>query len=163
MQTRDVQVSMVKPTPLVSVRRLAAPRDLSKVVPEGCGLVWNAVRAQHLKAGRHVAVYWDGQISLDVGVECDGPFATEGEFRESATPGGLAASVTHFGPYGQLGSAHDAVRQWCEANRYQLVGPSWEVYGHWQDEWNADPSRIRTDVYYLVAPASATAQPARYA
>jgi hypothetical protein len=27
------------------------------------------------------------------------------------------------------------------------------IYGHWQPEWNADPSRIRTDVFYLVAPA----------
>jgi hypothetical protein len=31
-----------------------------------------------------------------------------------------------------------------------LAGPNWEVYGHWQDEWNSDPSKIRTDVFYLL-------------
>ena len=154
MQARAVRVSNVEPAPLVTVRRLASQRDLSRVVPEACGLVWKAVRAQNLEAGRHVAVYWDGRISLDVGVECRGPFGADGEFRESSTPGGLAASVTHFGPYGQLGKAHDVLRQWCAENRFHLLGPSWEIYGHWQNEWNADPTGIRTDVFYLVAPAS---------
>ncbi len=32
------------------------------------------------------------------------------------------------------------------------AGPNWEIYGHWQPEWNTDPLRIRTDVFYQVAP-----------
>jgi hypothetical protein len=28
------------------------------------------------------------------------------------------------------------------------------LYGHWQREWNADPSRVRTDVYYLLSDGS---------
>jgi hypothetical protein len=31
-----------------------------------------------------------------------------------------------------------------------LAGPNWEVYGHWTDEWNSDPAKIRTDVFYLL-------------
>jgi hypothetical protein len=31
-----------------------------------------------------------------------------------------------------------------------IAGPNWEVYGHWQPEWDADPSLIRTDVFYQV-------------
>jgi effector-binding domain-containing protein len=69
----------------------------------------------------------------------------------SATPAGAVASATHFGPYGGLGAAHDAVRTWCRENHHQLAGPSWEIYGHWQPEWNDDPSRIRTDVFYLLS------------
>ena len=37
------------------------------------------------------------------------------------------------------------------------VGPSWEIYGHWRDEWNRDPSKIRTDVFYLLASAGTSA------
>ena len=48
-------------------------------MPECRGLVWNAVRAQQARAGRHVAIYWDGGIRLEVGVELCGPFAEEGE------------------------------------------------------------------------------------
>jgi predicted small metal-binding protein len=60
------------------------------------------------------------------------------------------AWATHFGHYSGLGAAHDPVRQWCRANNRQLAGPNWEIYGHWQSEWNANPSRIRTDVYDLL-------------
>jgi len=63
------------------------------------------------------------------------------------------ASTTHLGPYAGLGAAHDAIHQWCRANNHRLAGPSWEIYGHWDPEWDADPSRIRTDVYYLLTTA----------
>jgi effector-binding domain-containing protein len=108
------------------------------------------MRAQKVKAGRHVAIYWDGSIRVEVGVELQAPFSEQGEVVRSATPAGLVKSTTHLGPYAGLGAAHDAVQQWCRANNHRLAGPSWEIYGHWEPEWSADPSRIRTDVYYLL-------------
>jgi effector-binding domain-containing protein len=151
MTSYAVEVRRLESVPLAVVRRLARASDLSRVVPESCGLVWNAVRAQQVPAGRHVAIYWDGSIRLEVGVELHGPFAEDGEVVRSGTPAGAVACTTHFGPYGGLGAAHDAVRQWCDANNHRLAGPKWEIYGHWQPEWNSDPSRIRTDVYYLLS------------
>ena len=67
-----------------------------------------------------------------------------------ATPAGPVAWATHLGPYSGLGTAHGAVREWCRANNRQLAGPNWEIYDHWQSEWDANPSQIRTDVYYLL-------------
>jgi effector-binding domain-containing protein len=137
--------------PRAVVRRRAASHELSKVVPDACGTVWNVIRSQQVSgAGRHVAVYLDGQINLEVGVELDGPFTGHGEVVVSATPPGLVATTTHYGPYGQLHEAHDAICRWCKANGYVLAGPNWEVYGHWKDEWNSDPSKICTDVFYLL-------------
>jgi effector-binding domain-containing protein len=147
----DVQIQRVASVPLAVIRRQASPSQLAGVVPECCGLVWTAVRAQRAQAGRHVAIYWDGSIRLEVGVELRGPFVEHDEVVRSATPAGLVASVTYLGPYTGLGAAHDAIRQSCLANNHQLAGPNWEVYGHWQREWNADPSRIRTDVYNLLS------------
>jgi effector-binding domain-containing protein len=154
MSSYVVQLQRLDPIPLAVIRRQAKASDLARVVPECCGLVWNVVREQQVRAGRHVAVYWDGSITLEVGVELYGPFAEQGDVVRSATPSGVVASTTHFGPYGGLGAAHDAVLQWCKANNRSLAGPSWEIYGHWQREWDADPSQIRTDVYYLVSPDS---------
>ena len=31
-----------------------------------------------------------------------------------------------------------------------LAGPNWEIYGHWQEDWNEDPAKIRTEVFYLL-------------
>jgi hypothetical protein len=44
--------------------------------------------------------------------------------------------------------AHAALREWCKANGHALAGPSWEIYDHWQPEWDRGPSLIRTDVFY---------------
>ena len=141
----------VSAIPVAVVRRLVKPFELSRVVPECCGLVWKAVRAQNVKAGRNVAIYWDGSIRLEAGVELQGPFSEEGEVVRSATPVGSAASATHFGPYGGLGAARAAIQEWCAKHNHRLTGPQWEIYGHWQEAWNNDPSRIRTDVFYQVA------------
>ena len=147
-----VRLEQLDSRPLAVVRRRAQPQELSKVVPEACGTVWNVVRAQQVPgAGRHVAVYLDGAINLEVGVELAAPFAGHGEVVGSGTPAGPAATTTHHGSYARLGDAHDAVRRWCAAAGHTPAGPCWEVYGHWQDEWNHDPSKIATDVYYLLA------------
>lgn len=67
-----VQFHRVESVPLAVIRRQARASELSRLVPQGCGLVWNEVRAQQAKAGRHVALDWDGSIRLEVGVELHG-------------------------------------------------------------------------------------------
>jgi effector-binding domain-containing protein len=148
MSLSEVQVAHLDSLPLAVVRRQARASELAKAVPELCGVVWSFVRAHRLRGGRHVAIYWDGTIRLEVGVEMSDPFQNEGDVVQSATPAGRTASVVHFGPYHQLGVAHKAIRDWCAANDLPLAGPNWEIYGHWQDDWNADPSKVRTDVFY---------------
>jgi effector-binding domain-containing protein len=138
--------------PLAVVRRRAKQQELSKVVPEACGLVWNTLRTHQITGvGRHIAVYWDCEISLEVGVEMAAPFAGCGEVVASSTPAGSVATATHYGPYQQLHAAHEAIRQWCTKHGHVLAGPNWEIYDHWKDEWNRDASKIRTDVFYLLA------------
>ena len=151
MTSYVVQVQRLDSVPLAVIKRQARPAELSRIVPEYCGRVWHAVKAQQTKAGRHVAIYWDGRITLEVGVELFGPFAETGDVVRSATPAGLVASATHFGPYAGLGAAHDAVQQFCREHGHQVAGPSWEIYGHWLPEWDTNPSKIRTDVYYLLS------------
>jgi effector-binding domain-containing protein len=138
--------------PLAVVRRRASRHNLSKVVPDACGTVWGVIRAQQISgAGRHVAVYLDDQINLEVGVELEAPFGGFGEVLDSALPSGAVATTTHFGPYGLLHQAHQAIHTWCANNGYTLAGPNWEIYGHWKDEWNNDPAKIVTEVFYLLA------------
>jgi effector-binding domain-containing protein len=153
----NVRVEQHSGRPLAVVRRRAQRQDLAKVVPEACGTVWSALRANQVAgAGRHVAVYLDSAINLEVGVELAAPLPNSlpvngaDEIVPSTTPAGRVATTTHYGPYQQLGQAHDAIQKWCAANGHILAGPSWEVYGHWKDEWNRDPSKIETEVYYLL-------------
>jgi effector-binding domain-containing protein len=137
----------VKSCPLAVVRRQATLAELSRVVPLACGVVWNAIKAMKVVgAGRHVAVYLDDKINLEVGVELGTPFPGHGEVVASSTPAGTVATTTHIGPYQQLMHAHHAIHRWCEENSRTPVRPCWEVYAHGSD----DPTKIRTDVFYLL-------------
>ena len=151
--TYPIRIEQFPGRPLAVVRRQATKQQLSTVIPQACGTVWNVDRAQQIKGtGRHVAVYLDQVFNLEVGVELDTPFAGHGEVIASSLPSGEVAATTHFGPYQRLGEAHEAIQQWCAAHHREAILPCWEIYGHWIDEWNRDPSRIRTDVYYLLKP-----------
>ena len=152
----DVEVKWNDPAPIAVVRRRAAQRDFSVVVPAACGEVWAALKAARVEnPGRHVAVYYPGdglddRIPIEVGAEVSQPFAGAGPVVGSATPGGTVATTTHMGPYGRLGDAHSAILAWCAANQRVPEGTNWEIYGHWDDDWTDDPARIRTDVVYLL-------------
>jgi effector-binding domain-containing protein len=150
-----VQLETAQARPTAVVQRRARRQELPKIIPESCGLVWNVIRAQQIKgAGRHVSLYLDDQINLEVGVELDLPFAGHGEVVASTLPAGPVATTTHCGPYNRLNEAHQAIRDWCANHGYTPAGPNWEIYGHWLDEWNGDPSKIRTDIFYLLIAAT---------
>lgn len=150
MADTAVELRREESRPVAVVRRHVRRTDLARVVPACCGLVWRALGAQGLRGGRHVAIYLDHAIHLEVGVEVDGPFLEQGEMVRSFLPAGLVATAIHLGPYQTLGRTHDAIQAWCQATGRRLAGPCWEIYGHWQQEWNDHPAAIRTDVGYLL-------------
>jgi effector-binding domain-containing protein len=136
---------------LAVVRRAATKATLGKIIPEACGIVWNGLKSRQIKgAGRNVAVYLDPSFNLEVGVEMNESFSPFGEVVASSLPPGEVAVATYFGPYQQLGDVHDAIQRWCKEQNREMVFPCWELYGHWQNEWNNNPEKIRTDVYYLL-------------
>jgi effector-binding domain-containing protein len=129
------------------VRTQAKQVDLPRVVPQLCGEVWSFFKANQLpRPGRHLALYLDCVMNIEVGVEISQPFTGDGRVVCSALPTGPAATTVHWGPYNKLGDAHDAVRDWVAKNGHTLAGASWELYGHWSD----DPAQLRTDVFWLL-------------
>lgn len=109
--------------------------------------VWAAVRLeQGITANRNVMLYKDDVPNVEVGVEVAEPIPDLGRVVPSCLPAGRAAMTTHHGSYGDLGSAHRAVIEWCDRNGLQRVGPRWEIYGHWRE----DSAGQDVDVYYLV-------------
>jgi len=142
---------IVEARPLAVVKRRARPEQFARVVPECCGVVWKALKENGVSgAGRHVAVYRDDVVNLEVGVELEKAFGGCGEVVASELPKGMIAGTVHFGPYQRLGEAHGAIKAWCGSNGYEPAGPKWEIYGHWLEEWNQDASKIRTDVFWLI-------------
>ena len=129
------------------VRRCANSEALSRAIPQACGDVWAFHRSHPLpSAGRHIALYLDCEVNFECGVEVARAFTGNDSVFCSSTPAGLVAVTEHWGPFGLLGVAHAAIREWCADQGHQLAGPNWEVYGH----GDAEPSKLVTEVYYLL-------------
>ena len=131
------------------IRERVPAQELSRFVPAACGEVWSFLKAAGIQGGCHIAVYVDSSGMVEVGAEVSEPFEGNGRIHCSSLPGGRVVTVTHFGPYGGLGAAHDAIRA-SLAEQGREPGIFWEIYGHWEEGWNSDPTKIRTDVFYLL-------------
>jgi effector-binding domain-containing protein len=146
----EIQLADSKPTTTAVIRSRVPAQELAQFVPAACGEVWSFIRSAGLRRpGRHVALYLNDGF-VEVGAEVSGPFTGNERVHCSQLPGGIVATTVHFGPYGNLGDAHTAVREWCAGHGRRSSGISWEIYGHWEDSWNRDPSKIRTDVFHLL-------------
>jgi effector-binding domain-containing protein len=144
----DVQLQRVEPHIMAAVRRQAKAPQLPSVIPAACGEVWQFLRAAGIaNSGLNAVVYHDQVMNIDCGVIVNAPFNGNGSVKCTATPGGNVVTVAHYGPYNLLGEAYRAITDWCNARHVKTVGPSWEIYGHWND----DPSQLRTDIYFLLA------------
>ena len=137
-------------TPTAVVRGRVEPKELPKFVPAACGEVWSFIRSAGLpRPGRHLALYLAAG-AVEVGAEVAEPFIGNDRVHCSQLPAGRVVTTAHFGPYPRLSEAHTALRQWCAEQGHRLTGISWEIYGHWDASWDANPARIRTDVFYLL-------------
>src|SRR5438128_668380 len=146
-----IELKDSKPITTAVIRSQVPAKDLAQFVPAACGEVWSFIRSAGLpRPGRHLALYLDAQGSVEVGAEVSEPFAGNERIHCSQLPAGRVATIVHFGPYGRLSDAHAAIREWCVKHRHRWSGVSWEIYGHWEESWNNDASKIRTDVFYLL-------------
>lgn len=146
----QVELSDSKPSITAVIRGRVPPQDSSQFVPAACGEVWSFFRFAGLRRpGRHLSLYLENGL-VEVGAEVSEPFTGNERIHCSQLPGGLVATTVHFGPYGQLRDAHAAIREWCASHGRHLSGTCWEIYGHWEPSWDADPSKIRTDVFHLL-------------
>lgn len=112
--------------------------------------VYAAARAGAVSLdGQNVFIYRDATpeyLSAQFCVGATASFTAVGAVEPLHTPSGLAAMTTHYGDYRALPDANAAIHAWCRAHDRSRAGPSWEVYGHWND----DPAKLRTDVYCLL-------------
>lgn len=146
----QIQLTNVPAIPTAVIRSHVQRKELAKFVPAACGEVWSFIRSARLpRPGRHVALYLDKGV-VEVGAEVSEPFVGNDRVRCSQLPGGRVVTTVHFGPYAGLGDAHSQIRQWCAERGHPLSRICWEIHGHWDESWNADPSKIRTDVFHLL-------------
>ena len=148
--TYSISVQRVAPRPFAAVRERMPIGEVPSRFRPLLDQVYAAAKGNAIVLdGQNIFVYRAGPSGIaevEFGVGAKDPFASIGRVNYSAVPGGDVATTTHWGDYGALGAAHEAVVAWCQAEGHALAGISWEVYGHWHD----DPAKRRTDIYQLL-------------
>ncbi len=142
----EVRLEEVAARSLAVARGATVRAELGATIIKLLDQVWPVLRAQQVPTGHNVVMYLDDLAHVVAGVDVLSDFVETAEVRHSATPAGMVATVVYWGDYAQMAPAYAALRSWCAQNGHRLAGPSWEVYG----DWNADPCRLRTDLYLLL-------------
>jgi effector-binding domain-containing protein len=154
MPDSDSPVSVTKTTArgIAAVRVRLPIKQVPSEFPRYLNQVYAAGREGTVQLdGQNIFVYRnvpgsDTEVNVEFGVGVNAPFPDRGSVAYSELPVGDVATATCWGDYSGLTRVHSAVKQWCLDNSRKLAGPRWEIYGHWSD----DPSKVRTDVFYLL-------------
>lgn len=155
MGNYEVQVKRVERRLVASARGTAGCNNVPAVAFPLSGLAWDYLKEhpEIPKTGINIWIYRPGvsseEFPVEPGAEVLAPFESDGPVQCVETPTGEVATAEHIGPFEGIGGAHTAVREWCRTSGRKLEGTSWEVYGH----WNEDPSKLTSEVFYLLEPA----------
>ncbi len=150
----EVRTEQAHPRALAAVRATTTRQQLGADIVRLLDLVWPVLREQGVGTGHNVVVYHgggaDGTLTIEAGVETLTAFSERGQVRAASTPPGAVATASHYGDYSQMAGAYAALEQWITANGRRAAGVTWEVYG----DWDEDPAKVRTDIYFLLESAS---------
>ena len=143
----EVQLVTVAPRPTAVVARTTTWKEFPRIWMQLLDQVYAFLKSSAVRqSGHNVMLYLNDVPSVEVGVEVEGSFDSDGPVVSSALPAGQTAMAVHRGSYEGLHSTHRAIHQWCAAAGRELAGPRWEIYG----DWHEDPQQLQTEVYYLL-------------
>lgn len=93
--------------------------------------------------------YSDTMVIVEPGIPVNEPLEVpEGMFLTEIAPTAVA-SATHLGPWENIGSTHESIILWIDANGAEITGSPWHVYFNNLDEVK-DPSQLYTQVHYPI-------------
>ena len=146
----DVKVVTVSECPTAVVRSTTTWAEFPTLWKSLLDQVWAFLAGTDLRTnGHNIMLYRESGSALhvEVGVQVVRAFEPRGEVVPSTLPAGRAATASHRGPYEALERNHRAVLGYCAERGLALNGTRWEIYG----DWHTDPSRLETEVYWLLA------------
>jgi effector-binding domain-containing protein len=149
--TPPCQLVSIEPVLLAVVEAEVDRRDLASHIRPMFDAVYAWLKnAPVQQAGHNYALYDRGverDLLVRIGFPVSGPFPDSPSVKCLPLAAGRAARAVHVGPYPDLHRTYAELHSWCKREGLRIGSQSWEVYGDWQ----ADPSRLETELYLRLA------------
>ena len=103
-------------------------------------------------AGVPLAIYYSvpaDTVDLECAIPVASPLAGADRVQTGQLSAGIAATVTHVGPYDTLSRTWAALTEWMKSQNLEGAGAPWEAY---LTDPGAEPdqSKWRTDIFFPV-------------
>jgi hypothetical protein len=135
---------------ILAVRKKVRWTQIGKVAIPSLDEVWKHIRENDISGYGHNVFIYRGMNPLGVeasfGVEVPADVEAPKGLVIDHTPTGRAATFHQYGDYSKLIDTNLTIRKWCKQQDLKVGSISWDLYG----DWNEDPSKQRTDVFYLL-------------
>ena len=151
--TPEFRTKQIEAQPIAGIRTTTTMDKIAEVMGPLFGEVHGYLQQNgQAPAGMPFAIYheMDGNtLDLECGMPVAAPVTGTDRIRAGELPGGTAATVTHTGPYDDLGQTWAALTAWMKSQGLEAAGAPWEVYVT-DPGAEPDPSKWRTDIFFPV-------------
>ena len=149
----EVRIERTSECPTAVVRANTTRQDFPTLWGKFLDEVWAFLRARPgLRAdGHNVMLYRHNipgvEVAVEVGVQVTRSFEPAGRVVPSTLPSAEVATTIHSRKPAEIGTAYDAIQEYCRAASRKLMGVSWEVYG----DPHPDTGQFNVAVYSQLA------------
>ena len=139
--------------PIVGIRATTTMEEIKEVIGALFGEIMEYFTRNGIApAGMPFTIYHEmdaERLEMECGIPVASPVEGTERVRPGELPAGKVATVTHMGPYEQLGQTWSALMKWVEEEGLQAAGAPWEVYVTDPGE-EPDQSKWRTDIFFPI-------------
>jgi effector-binding domain-containing protein len=148
----EFAITSVEARPAASIRLTTTTDKLGQIMGQLFGEIMGAVQPTGVaQAGMPFARYHEmksDEVDVECGIPLSAAIETSGRVVATELSGGRVATVTHVGPYDQLGTTWQSIMGWVKSEGLTQTGAPWEEYV--DDPTKVDPSQLRTEIYVPV-------------
>ncbi|MFT6850042.1 MAG: effector-binding domain-containing protein [Sphingobacteriales bacterium] len=152
MPNQEVKLTEVPSMFAVTSTGTAPYADIAAKLSELYSAVTGSIAKQKLEInGMPFAIYheWGETVKIEAGICTKSLGKSKGAIEAKELLGGKVAMTSYYGPYMELGLAHEAVQSFLKNNGMEINGSSWEVY-ETDPMLEPDSAKWLTKVYYPV-------------
>lgn len=122
---------------------MATNKDYAGTAFKLSGKMWGVIKANSLKnKGKNIWVY-EAADKVFAGVEVDSPTESKShDLEEKKIYLEKYAYYKHIGPYGRIKQAGQNMINELVSQRYEVVLPYIEIYGHWTGDENTSETEL---------------------